>query len=128
MQFLKGRVTEAGADVPDVAPALPVSDRQHQCTEVGPGASRRSEASEHNLLSPRRLDLEPLFCARTRLVGALGSLGHDKARDALAVERYQLAIQDGVYFHALQRLSDLQVAMADNLAVAAVKRDAPGFD
>ena len=24
MQFLKGRVTEAGADVPDVAPAFPV--------------------------------------------------------------------------------------------------------
>ena len=37
-----------------------------------------------------------------------------KARDALAVERYQFAIEDGVHLHALQRLSDLQVAMADD--------------
>ena len=51
-----------------------------------------------------------------------------KTRDALAVERYQFAVEDGVYLHALQRLSDLEVAMADDLAVAAVERDPPGFD
>jgi hypothetical protein len=51
-----------------------------------------------------------------------------KVRHALAVERYQLAIQNGVYLYALQRLSNLNIAMADDLAVAAVKRDPTGFD
>ena len=51
-----------------------------------------------------------------------------KARHALAVERHQLAIQDSIYLYALQRLSDLDVAMADDLAVAAVKRDASGLN
>ena len=48
-----------------------------------------------------------------------------EARDAVPVERYEFAIEDGVDLHALQRARDLDVAVADDLAVAAVEGDLP---
>src|SRR4029077_5864727 len=51
-----------------------------------------------------------------------------EARDALAVERDQFAIQHGVGFHPLKRLRDFDITVADDLAVATVERDVPGLD
>src|SRR5215213_9353034 len=44
-------------------------------------------------------------------------------RDALFSDRDELAVDHGVALHALQRLGDLDIAAADDLAVAAVERN-----
>ena len=41
-------------------------------------------------------------------------------RDAVFSDRDELAVDHGVALHALQRLGDLDIAAADDLAVAAV--------
>ena len=44
-------------------------------------------------------------------------------RDAIFVERNQFAVDDGVAFYVFEGLSDFNVAMTDDFAVTAVKRD-----
>src|ERR1700712_413535 len=44
-------------------------------------------------------------------------------RDAVLSDRDELAVDYGVALHALQRFSDLRIAAADDLAIAAVERN-----
>ena len=44
-------------------------------------------------------------------------------RDAVLSDRDELAVDHGVALHALQRFGDLDIAAADDLAVAAVERN-----
>ncbi len=60
--------------------------------------------------------------AQLRLA-AEGVLQQLKMRDAFFVERHELAVDHGVAFHAFERFRDFDVAMADDLAVAAIERD-----
>lgn len=46
-----------------------------------------------------------------------------KMRDAVLSDRDELAVDHGVALHALQRFGDLDIAAADDLAVAAVERN-----
>src|SRR5215207_9380563 len=46
-----------------------------------------------------------------------------KMRDAVLSDRDELAVDHGVALHALQRLGDLDIAAADDLAVTAVERN-----
>ena len=48
-------------------------------------------------------------------------------RDAVFVERNEFAVDDGVAFDAFERFRDFDVAVADDFAVAAVKRDLAAF-
>ena len=49
-------------------------------------------------------------------------------RNAVLVERDKLAVDDGIALDAFERLCDLDVVVADDLAVAAVERDLAAFD
>jgi hypothetical protein len=49
-------------------------------------------------------------------------------RNAVFADRYQLAIDNGIALHAFERFRNFDVAVAHDLAVAAVKRDAAVFD
>src|SRR5436189_5665301 len=51
-----------------------------------------------------------------------------ETRYAVPIERHEFTVQNRVAFDALQGTSDLNVAVADDLAVAAVQRGAPVFD
>ena len=90
VQFFKGRVAETGADMADIAPCSSRRGPPAPAPRNTGGSAGRGEAGDHDLLSPRRLDLEPVGGPRTRQVGALGSLGHDAFEARFSASRKNL--------------------------------------
>src|SRR3954454_15574329 len=70
-------MTEARTDVTNEAPLLALPNGERQCSEAGPRPSRGCKAGNDDLLSFRRLDLQPIIRPGSRQVLAFGALGHD---------------------------------------------------
>jgi transposase InsO family protein len=50
----------------NVAPCLAVAQCENKRPEMRPGSARSREAGDDHFLPPRRLDLEPVGCPRSR--------------------------------------------------------------
>src|SRR5689334_2113774 len=77
MQFFKGVVAEAGADMTDIAPSIPFPQRERQRAKERARSLWRREPGDHYFLTFRRLDLQPAIRARARQVFAVGALRYD---------------------------------------------------
>src|SRR5581483_9673780 len=202
VQLFQGLVAEAGPYVPDVMPGIVLPHGENKGTEERSAASGRREAGDHNFLSLRRLDLQPICGSPSGGVRAIGTLRHDtfqslslgfreegrtfdfamraerdqlvarqngfetflaleegllpqvppflehqvksavqklrlvsqrileqlKTRDAILSDRNKLAIDHGLKLDAFECLGNLDVAAADDFAVAAVQRDLAALD
>jgi hypothetical protein len=113
MQLFERRMREAGADVADVAPFVTLADGKHQRTEVGPRSAWRGEAGDHRLLAARRLDLQPVRAACTRVIAAVSPLGHD-AFEALLLGLLEVlnAVLRAVLAERQQRMTGQDAAQA----------------
>jgi len=195
-------VAEAGPYMADVTPGIVFPHRENEGTEERPGAPGRREAGDHDFLSLRSLDLQPIRGSASGRVRAIGAFCHDafetlslgfreefptvrfsvtaerdqlvawqdgfepflaleerllpqihsvlehqvenavqklrlvsqrvleqlKMRDAILSDRNEFAIDHAVALDAFECLGDLDVAAADDFAVAAVERDLAALD
>src|SRR4029077_9990974 len=75
--LFEARVAKAGADVADITPNLALANRQYQGAEIRAGPARRGEARDHDFLTLRGLDFEPVRRACAGKIFALPALGHN---------------------------------------------------
>ena len=82
VEALEACGAKTGSGVADVAPSMPLAQRQHQCAEMLARSPRSSESDDHHFLAPRRLDLHPIARAPAGMVAALRPLAHDALKPA----------------------------------------------
>ena len=77
MKLFQRLVAEARADMSDISPRVVFPNREDESAEKRPGASRRREARDHNFLSFRGLDLQPVGRSASGCILAIRALCHD---------------------------------------------------
>src|SRR5271167_3395126 len=77
MQLFQCLMAETRADMSDVTPDASFSHGKDKSAEVGSCKSGRCKARDHDFLSFRGLDLQPVGRSAARRILAARTLGHD---------------------------------------------------